>query len=259
MSFLEQLQQLPTESQERFFRGGGEKIYNSGAWLPGAEDGFRGIRLIRQGEVQVFAQVDGRDIPVYRYGKGEALGIRSFLFPENRPKLRWQAVSPCTVFELDDKAASSLLSDEQTAAPIREIFELAAHLRDLDIMLAIHPLFRTLPEEVRCRLFRHAEPIALTPGQTLIRKGRANEALYFISHGGVDIVRDDRVIAHRSAGDIIGEVSALGFAPTADVRATGWTDVLAFTRDDILETCRHHPAFSAKLSSFGLGGFGSSA
>ncbi len=255
MSFLEHLHHLPAESQTYFFNNGREQAYPKDTWLPGPAEGFHGIRLILEGSVHVFASVDNRDIPVYCYGHGEALGIRSFLMPENQPSLKWQAASDCIIYELDAAEARSILSDDKAAGPIREIFDLAAHLRDLDIMLAIHPLFQTLPEDARHTLFRDAEPIALTPGQMLIKKGQSNDALYFICHGGVDIINDDQVIAHRSQGEILGEVSALGFAPTANVRSTGWTDVLAFSRQAMLETCQQQPAFSAKLASFGISGF----
>ncbi len=255
MSFLEQLQHLPADSQNYFFRGGCEHSYKQDEWLPGPEEGFHGIRLIQEGSVHVFACVDEKHIPVYCYSAGEALGIRSFLRPENQPRLKWQAAEDCVLFELDAAEARALLSEDKAAGPIREICEFAAHLRDLDIMLAIHPLFQTLPEDSRRTLFRDAEPIALTPGQMLIEKGQANDTLYFICHGGVDISKEGEVIAHRAAGEIIGEVSTLGFAPTADVQSTGWTDVLAFSRQAILETCQQNQSFSAKLSSFGLSGF----
>ncbi|HKI62749.1 MAG TPA: cyclic nucleotide-binding domain-containing protein [Mariprofundaceae bacterium] len=255
MTFLNQLQNLPEATQQLFFETGSEKSYAAGAWLPGADAGFKGIRLIQEGKVNVFASVDGDHIPVYCYGPGEALGIRSFLRPENIPPVKWQAASDCVVYELDAKDARVLLSDHPDAGPIREIFELSAHLRDLDILLAVHPLFQTLPEEARRELFLDAEPIALTPKQMLIEKGKSNESLFFICHGGVDIVKDGKIIAHRQAGEIIGEVSSLGFAPTADVRSSGWTHVLAFSRESILAACEKNKAFSAKLSSFGFGIF----
>jgi len=255
MSFLEQLQQLPSESLDHFFREGKEASYTAGSWLPGAAEGFAGIRLIQEGSVHVFASVDGETLPVSCYDSGEALGIRSFLRPENQPALRWQAAEDCVVYELNADETRHLLSNAPAAGPIREIFELSAHLRNLDILMAIHPLFQTLPEKARHKLFREANPIALTPGQMLIQKDQGNESLYFIYNGGVDIINDNQVVAHRSAGEIIGEVSTLGFAPTADVRSTGWTDVLAFDRQSILAACEGNQAFSAKLSSFGFGGF----
>jgi len=255
MTFLEQLQSLPEASQQLFFNAGKENSYATGAWLPGSEDGFNGIRLIQDGQVNVFAKAKGENIRVSVYSPGELLGVRCFLRPENLPPVTWQAASDTVVYELEANDVRVLLSDNPDARPIREIFEMAAHLRDLDILLAVHPLFQTLPEEARHDLLDNSEPIALTPGQMLIKRGHDNNLLYFICHGGVDIIKDDKVIAHRSAGEIIGEVSALGFAPTADVKSTGWSDVLSFTRQDILATCQKNKAFSAKLASFGLSGF----
>ncbi len=254
MPFLDHLHHLSPACQNAFYDRGREQAYSDGEPLPGPEAGFRGIRLIQDGEVRVLACVGDQRIPVYHYGAGEALGIRSFMRPENPPELAWVAVGDCVVFEVGANELRDLMRDA-ACSELHELLELEAHLRDLEIQLAIHPLFRTLHENERHRLFDDADPIALAPEQLLIEKGRANEALYFISHGGLDIIRDGRTVAHRGAGEIIGEVSALGFAPTADVRSTGWTSVLAFPRDALLEACQHNREFAARLSSYGLTGF----
>lgn len=254
MPFLDHLHHLSRDCQRVFYDKGAEKAYADGAFLPGPDEGFEGIRLILEGRVQVLALKGKEPIPVYHYGAGEALGIRAFLRPESQPRLAWRAAGDCVVFEIAAPQVRELLQHE-SCGELRELLELEAHLRDLDIMLAIHPLFQTLDESERRKLFQDAEPIALTPGQLLITKGKANEALYFICHGGVDIIKDGACIAHRGAGEIIGEVSALGFAPTADVKSTGWSDMLAFSRQALLEACQHNRAFAAKLSSFGLAGF----
>jgi len=251
MNLRQELQTLSPAAFEAILSEGIVKQYAAGSSLPAADAGFDGIRLIEAGTIALLAHVEGKLLPVYEYGPGEALGIRTLLLPESTPPITWRAVSDCTVIELERNFTRHILDSD--SGELRSLFERAAHLRDLEILLAVHPLFHILPQNERNRLFELAQPKSVAPGEKLIERGKMNMALYLISHGSLDIVKDGKSLASKKTGDVIGEISALGFAPTADAVSSGWTEVLAFSRDDILQACESYPDFAAAIGSAGLG------
>jgi len=252
MNLRHELLNIAPATLETLVSTGREKEYAASAGLPGLNQGFNGIRLIVAGSIAVLANIDGGLEQVYEYGAGEALGVRAMLLPDNKPEVVWRAVSDATVIELDRDAVQNVL--DRDSGELRALFERAAHLRDLEILLAVHLLFRTLPQEERNRLFELSQPKSVAPGEKLIQKGKMNESLYLITHGSLDIVKDGEVVANRHTGDVLGEVSALGFAPTADAVASGWTEVLAFSREQVMKTCENYPKFAAAIGSIGLTG-----
>ncbi len=248
------IEELTPLAVSRLFDAGREAHYAAGAMLPGRDEGFHGIRLIGDGEVTVLAEHREGDasgwISVWHYGAGHALGLRDFLRPESRPRIAWRAKTDCLVFEIGAEALREALKADDGA--LRNALEEAAHLRDLEILMAVHPLFRLLDETERHALFEEATPRAIPAGECLIRAGQPNAELYLVTSGSLDIERDGVVIARREKGELIGEISALGFAPTADVRAREWTETLAFERDRILDLCERNTSFADHLAREGL-------
>lgn len=252
MNLSHELLTIAPDTFEALISKGQEKRYEANARLPGSEQGFDGIRLIESGTIAVLAEVEKKLVPVYEYGAGEALGIRAMLLPSSKPTIIWQAVSPAIVIELDRGTVQGIL--DRDSGQLRALFERAAHLRDLEILLAVHPLFHTLPQQERNRLFELSQPKSIAPGERLIERGKVNDSLYLITHGELEIVKNGEVVASKQTGDVLGEVSALGFAPTADAVANGWTEVLAFSREHIMKSCEDYPEFAGAIGSIGLTG-----
>ncbi|HXH71589.1 MAG TPA: cyclic nucleotide-binding domain-containing protein [Mariprofundaceae bacterium] len=252
MNLRHELLTIAPATFEALISKGTEKRYEAGARLPGLEQGFDGIRLIEAGSIAVLAEVEKKQVPVYEYEAGEALGVRAMLLPDNKPAIVWQAVSDATVIELDHDTVREILDHDD--GQLRALFERAAHLRDLEILLAVHPLFHTLPQKERNRLFELSQPKSIAPGERLIERGKINDSLYLITHGSLDIVKNGQVVASKQTGDVLGEISALGFAPTADAVASGWTEVLAFNREHIMKSCEDYPEFAGAIGSIGLTG-----
>ncbi|MDX8402447.1 MAG: cyclic nucleotide-binding domain-containing protein [Mariprofundaceae bacterium] len=245
------IEELPKSLIDRLYHAGHEARYAADEPLPDREAGFAGIRLIGDGEVTVLAQCDDDEIPVWHYGAGNALGIRDFLRPESEPRVRWRARTDCLVHEIAAGPLRALMREDESGA-LRQLFEEAAHLRDLEIRMAVHPLFRLLDASERHVLFETATVRALPDGEMLVRAGQPNPALYLIVSGTLAIERNGTTIGARGAGELVGEVSALGFAPTADVRAEGWVELLAFERERILDLCEENSAFAERLAREGL-------
>ncbi|XP_031427082.1 potassium voltage-gated channel subfamily H member 6a isoform X2 [Clupea harengus] len=85
------------------------------------------------------------------------------------------------------------------------------------------------------------------PGDTLVHCGDVLCALYFISRGSIEILRDDMVVAILGKNDIFGEPISLYGRPgksNADVRALTYCDLHKILRDDLLEVLDMYPDFS---------------
>ncbi|XP_051745779.1 potassium voltage-gated channel subfamily H member 6a isoform X3 [Ctenopharyngodon idella] len=85
------------------------------------------------------------------------------------------------------------------------------------------------------------------PGDTLVHSGDVLTALYFISRGSIEILREDVVVAILGKNDIFGEPISLYARPgksSADVRALTYCDLHKILRDDLLEVLDMYPDFS---------------
>uniref|UniRef100_A0A672LRX5 Potassium voltage-gated channel subfamily H member 6-like n=1 Tax=Sinocyclocheilus grahami TaxID=75366 RepID=A0A672LRX5_SINGR len=85
------------------------------------------------------------------------------------------------------------------------------------------------------------------PGDTLLHSGDVLTALYFISRGSIEILREDVVVAILGKNDIFGEPISLYARPgksSADVRALTYCDLHKILRDDLLEVLDMYPDFA---------------
>uniref|UniRef100_A0A8C4SJI7 Potassium voltage-gated channel subfamily H member 6 n=1 Tax=Erpetoichthys calabaricus TaxID=27687 RepID=A0A8C4SJI7_ERPCA len=85
------------------------------------------------------------------------------------------------------------------------------------------------------------------PGDTLVHYGDVLTALYFISRGSIEILRDDVVVAILGKNDTFGEPISLYARPgksNSDVRALTYCDLHKIQREDLLEVLDMYPDFS---------------
>ncbi|XP_072115882.1 voltage-gated inwardly rectifying potassium channel KCNH7-like [Mobula birostris] len=85
------------------------------------------------------------------------------------------------------------------------------------------------------------------PGDTLVHSGDILTALYFISRGSIEILKDNIVVAILGKNDIFGEMIHLYARPgksNADVRALTYCDLHKIQREDLLEVLDMYPEFS---------------
>ncbi|XP_056007205.1 potassium voltage-gated channel unc-103-like isoform X4 [Ostrea edulis] len=85
------------------------------------------------------------------------------------------------------------------------------------------------------------------PGDTLVHRGDVLTALYFVSRGSIEILRDDIVVAILGKDDIFGEnlcrYETVGKS-SCNVRALTYCDLHKIHRDDLLEILDMYPEFS---------------
>ncbi|KAL0963792.1 hypothetical protein UPYG_G00313640 [Umbra pygmaea] len=85
------------------------------------------------------------------------------------------------------------------------------------------------------------------PGDTLVHCGDVLTALYFLSRGSIEILKDDIVVAILGKNDIFGEMIHLYAKPgkaNADVRALSYCDLHTIQREDLLEVLDMYPEFA---------------
>ncbi|KPP78500.1 potassium voltage-gated channel subfamily H member 7-like, partial [Scleropages formosus] len=85
------------------------------------------------------------------------------------------------------------------------------------------------------------------PGDTLVHSGDVLTALYFLSRGSIEILKDDIVVAILGKNDIFGEMIHLYAKPgksNADVRALSYCDLHTIQREDLLEVLDMYPEFA---------------
>nr|DBA19783.1 TPA: hypothetical protein GDO54_015560 [Pyxicephalus adspersus] len=85
------------------------------------------------------------------------------------------------------------------------------------------------------------------PGDTLVHSGDVLTALYFLSRGSIEILKDDIVVAILGKNDIFGEMVHLYAKPgksNADVRALTYCDLHKIQREELLEVLDMYPEFS---------------
>ncbi|XP_047457799.1 potassium voltage-gated channel subfamily H member 7-like [Mugil cephalus] len=85
------------------------------------------------------------------------------------------------------------------------------------------------------------------PGDTLVHSGDVLTALYFLSRGSIEIMKDDIVVAILGKNDIFGEMIHVFAKPgksNADVRALSYCDLSTIQREDLLEVLDMYPEFA---------------
>ncbi|KAL3053462.1 hypothetical protein OYC64_005904 [Pagothenia borchgrevinki] len=88
------------------------------------------------------------------------------------------------------------------------------------------------------------------PGDTLVHSGDILTALYFLSRGSIEILRDNVVVAILGKNDIFGEPISLYGRPgksSSDVRALTYCDLHKIQREDLLEVMDMYPDFADKF------------
>jgi MFS family permease len=104
------------------------------------------------------------------------------------------------------------------------------------------PMFAPLSLAAKERLATKLSPVAVVPGELVIRAGDIGDRFYIVAGGELAI---DANGAHSSAraGDYFGEIALLRDVPrTATVEAVTDSELYALEREDFLATISGHPA-----------------
>jgi CRP/FNR family cyclic AMP-dependent transcriptional regulator len=96
------------------------------------------------------------------------------------------------------------------------------------------PIFSELSPEEAKRLAAFATETSAAEGQILMKEGDYSVELIAVEEGSADVIKGGQVIAHLSAGDLIGEMGLLERRPrTADVIASSPMRLIKLTHWEI--------------------------
>jgi HEAT repeat protein len=113
------------------------------------------------------------------------------------------------------------------------------------------PLFADLPPPDLKPIASIAEEDAFADGETIAEEGGAGDSMYIIVSGEVSIIvgrsdqREERVLAVRAAGDVIGEMAVIASQPRmASLVARGPVRVLTISQREFAAILRERPETS---------------
>ena len=116
------------------------------------------------------------------------------------------------------------------------------------------PLFSSLPPGELERLAATLQPSSIPQGSLLFLEGEADDRLYIVLEGEVEIIKalgldGQRLLGVRAAGSFIGEMSLFSrdSRHTASVRARTPLQVLEMTRADFDALVRRHPSLAYEM------------
>jgi|GEM_PF-7022918 len=236
MDLREELRGLPEKTQRMLNRGGVMVCFTAGQWLPDGISAMTPIRLIEEGEIEVVALLGSRISTIYTFGPGEMVGLRPLLRPLSTPPIAFFAKTNVRCLEFDATFVRQQLIPG--CAILRQLLEHYAHMRDLDIMMAAHPLFGTLSQQHREKLLAASEPQLFLEGELLLGSGSIEAPLFLIIDGRVECYLDDEMHSEFGNGEVVGRFEAGG----GEMRllAKQVTKALQLPRSLLQELCGDH-------------------
>jgi hypothetical protein len=115
--------------------------------------------------------------------------------------------------------------------------------------LIADPVFEPLGTAAVSRLADRVETVTGHPGTVVMTEGEQGDRYYLILAGTVEVTIRGQVLRTMTSGDSFGEIALLRNVPrAATVTCATHVELLAFSRDDFLETVTGHPRSLATAS-----------
>ncbi|HSG90593.1 MAG TPA: cation:proton antiporter [Pseudomonadales bacterium] len=111
------------------------------------------------------------------------------------------------------------------------------------------PLFKDLSEDRIDEIAQLLRPRLVFPGELVVQRGDAGDAMYFISSGSLRVDVEPEPVTLGS-GDFFGELALITHQPrNADVTAGGFADLLVLRTDDFQKLMDANPDARAKIET----------
>lgn len=118
----------------------------------------------------------------------------------------------------------------------------------LNTLIAVQPLLDALPQDARDKLIAESSLMDFKSGELLIEENESNHFLYLLLKGCATASMNGTPVGDLEAGDIAGEISAIGLSPPiANVIADSELQAVAFPVESIIRTAREHKEFGERL------------
>jgi len=120
--------------------------------------------------------------------------------------------------------------------------------KELNALIEVQPLLAPLPQEMREALIADSTVMSFNAGELLIEENKPNHFLYLLLKGSASAIMNGTLAGELEAGDIAGEISAIGMSPPiANVIADSNLEAVAFPVESIIKMAREHAEFGERL------------
>jgi CRP-like cAMP-binding protein len=110
------------------------------------------------------------------------------------------------------------------------------------------PLFANLSDRQLRKLAKRSSEHRYDAGTVMVREGGHTRTLFVILEGTAKVIRNERTVARRSAGDVIGEISMIDLRPrAATVIAETPMVCLVLEHDDVRSLVMEDPRMAWSL------------
>lgn len=212
------------------------------------------VFFVISGELAVTTMDDaGKDVSLGTLGKGDVAGEISFLSGLPR-SATLTATGETVVLELDRRAIDPIARRHRRVGDALTAFYKE---RVLDGVLARTPLFAGLTREERATIAQRLTPLAVKPGDPIIREGARDDTLFLLRRGEVRVTTkqagEEVVLADLGPHAFFGDIAALrGTARTASVTASAEVELLCLSRKHLDELLVKHPELRERLENVQL-------
>jgi len=111
------------------------------------------------------------------------------------------------------------------------------------------PLLRGLSGQMLEQLADQAKAVTFLPDDLVIEEGERGDALYIITHGAVQVFRDNQYVTELRDGNFFGEMALLGdHVRTATIKVRLPTTLLRLRRRDVLRLADSEPELKKRLA-----------
>ena len=210
------------------------------------------LYIIASGEVKIYREDNaGGEIWIANLGEGEFFGEFGF-FSGAKRSASVRSQEETTLLEISKVRMSSIISEHPR---VQEVLFRFYKSRILDSLLAISPIFSSLPRKERRFLvdaFTYTEKKA---GVVIISEGDVGDKMFFLQSGQVQVYTEkegERIhLAGLAEGDFFGEVSVIAGKPrTATVAAITDIQLAEIDRDSLMNGIEGHPEIIEAINRF---------
>lgn len=206
--------------------------------------------VISSGVVRISSRdAQGNPMWLTNLGEGEFFGEFGY-FADGKRHAEVVATQDAELLQIGRKEFAEIVAEFPR---VQEVLHRFYRERVLDTILAKSPLFRSLKPEQRRELIEQAALEVHEPGSFVIQEGDDGSHLFVVKSGDVEVytsMKDERIdLATLGPGEIFGEISILTGSPTtANVVALTRTELVKFSRREVIQMAEKHPQVAHLLS-----------
>lgn len=205
--------------------------------------------LVAGGELEVIKADEARgEVTLGSLRAGSVVGEMALVL--DRPRTATvRAVRDAELIRVDLQPLRALA---EARPAVRDALATFTRERVLATLIGTSPLFADLDQAARgAVLWRFTHRDAL-PDEVVLSEGEAPSGLFLVVEGGVQVLRDDALVAHLGPGDVFGEIALVqGGTTTATVVANTDTHLLLLARRDFEALCTEFPAVRTRAVALG--------